>query len=297
LEAALLPFLEFVGMIVVVGVALTTVIQWIVRKHPRWRGPSAFVVAFGAAYAASLALDVFIGAFVGFYPFTPFTPPVWTWSGIAIALHSLARFASGGPSRWIQLPYLGIGGFAAMTGFLGPHKHSIAVGAPLILFALCSAFFSERATAQNKNVSARHIFPVGKYKLDAPVAGLSDLKEFSPTEYSALRHTFEGETVYDTPPVIFLGRSWQLQLGTVHGKIYKIASYLLLKDKQDANAAAMESLRYCTAELGKPVERGSGLFVWHASDGNVVLQTGELADDFCVNIFLTSKSVMTFKQK
>jgi hypothetical protein len=108
-------------------------------------------------------------------------------------------------------------------------------------------------------------------------------------------HMFEGETDYDMPPVIFLGRSWQLQLGTVHGKIYKIAPFLLLKDKQDADAAAMESLRYCTDELGKPPEQRSGFFVWHASDGNVVLQTAELADGFYVGLFLTSISVKSFK--
>lgn len=62
------------------------------------------------------------------------------------------------------------------------------------------------------------------------------------------------------PPVMFLGRAWQLQLGTVQGKIYKIAPYLLLKDKQDANAVAMESLQYCTAELGRPAEQRIGLF-------------------------------------
>ena len=96
---------------------------------------------------------------------------------------------------------------------------------------------------------------------------------------------------------MFLGRSWQLQLGTVHGKIYKIAPYLLLKDKQDANAAAMESLRYCTAELGKPAEERSGFFVWDASEGNVILQTAESADGFSVSLFLTSRSVKNFKKK
>jgi hypothetical protein len=172
---------------------------------------------------------------------------------------------------------------------MGPHRYNIAVGTPLILFALLSAFLSDRGS--------RHIFPIGEYKLDMPVAGFPGLKEFSPTEYSVLGRPFDGETDFDAPPVVFLGRSWQLQLGTVHGKIYKIAPYLLLKDKQDANAAAMESLRHCTAKLGKPSEQRSGFFVWDASDGNVVLQTAEVLDGFSVNMFLTSRSARTFTKK
>ena len=82
---------------------------------------------------------------------------------------------------------------------------------------------------------------------------------------------------------MFLGRAWQLQLGTVDGKIYKIAPYLLLKEKQDANAVAMESLRYCISNLGEPVEQRSAFFVWDALDGNVILQTAELADGFSVS--------------
>jgi len=292
----LFALLEFVAILSVGGTVLFAVLGWIKQNHPRWRDVSAFVVATGAAYAASFALDLFIGAYVGFYPFSPFTLPVFAWSGIAIALHRLAQFASVSP-RWIQLPYLGIGGIAVMAGLMGPHKFNIAVGTPLVLFALFSALLSARSAAQNKNISARHIFPIGQYKLDAPVAGLSDLKEFSATEYSVLGRPFEGETDYDTHPVVFLGRSWHLQLGTVHGRIYKIAPYLLLEDKQDADAAAIESLRYCTAELGNPSEQRSGFFVWDTSDGNVVLQIAELADGFSVSLFLTSRSVSAFKKK
>jgi hypothetical protein len=282
----LFAFVEFVVIMSVGGIALFAVLSWIRQHHPRWRNFSAFVVAAGAAYAASFALDLFVGACLGFYPFRPFTFPVFTWSGITIALHSLARYASVS-TRWIQVPYLGVGGIAAMAGILGPHRYNIVVGTPLILFALFPAFLSDK--------SSRHVFPIAEYKLDAPVAGFPGLKEFSPTEYTVLGSPFEGETDYNAPPVVFLGRHWQLQLGTVHGKIYKIAPYLLLKNKQDANEAAMETLRYCTTELGKPAEQRSGFFVWDASDGNVVLQTAESADGFSVSIFLTSRSVRTLK--
>lgn len=170
-----------------------------------------------------------------------------------------------------------------------PHWYSIVVGTPFILFAM----FAGRSS----DASADRIFPIGDYKLDEPVVGLSGLKEFTPTEYSVMGRRFEGETDYDAPSVMFLGRSWQLQLGTVHGKIYKIAPYLKLREKQDASTVAMECLRYCTVKLGKPAEQRTGFFVWDARDGNAILQTAELADGFGVSIFLTSSSVKNFKRK
>jgi hypothetical protein len=193
-----------------------------------------------------------------------------------------------------MLPYLGIGGLAVIAGFLGPHRYSIAVGSPLILFAFFCVLSTGTSTAQK---NSRHIFSIGEYKLDGPVAGFSGLEEFSPTEYSILGRPFEGETNYNAPPVTFLGRSWELQLATVDGNIYKIAPSLFLKRKQDADAVVLESLRYCTAELGKPTEKWTGFFIWHAADGNVVLQTAEVADGVSVSLFLTSRSVRNFKRK
>lgn len=138
----MLAFLEFVAIVIAGGITLSAALSWMKQKHPRWRDCAAFVVAGGAAYAASFALDMFIGAYVRVYSFSPFTIPVFTWSGIAVALHRFARSASV-TRRWMILPYLAIGGIAMMTGFLGPHKYNIAVGAPLVLFALFSFLSSK----------------------------------------------------------------------------------------------------------------------------------------------------------
>jgi len=107
---------------------------------------------------------------------------------------------------------------------------------------------------------------------------------------------FVGDRNYNAPAVMFLGRQWKLQLGTVHGKIYKIAPYILVKEKKEANVVAMDTLRFCTEKLGKPSEQKTGLFVWDTTDGNVVLQTAETAEGPAVNLFLTSKSVRKFKR-
>jgi len=82
-------------------------------------------------------------------------------------------------------------------------------------------------------------FPIGEYRLDASIDGLIGLVEFSPAEYAMMGRQFEGETNYNAPPVTFLGRPWKVMLGTVHGRIYKIAPYLEPATKQEANPIAV----------------------------------------------------------
>lgn len=292
----MVPFFEFAAVVALSGLALFVLLRWIRNTSPVWRNTAGFLVGLGAAYAGSFALDLFIGASVGFYPFQPLTIPVFTWSGIAIALHGFARFVSVS-RRWLNLPYFIVGGLATMTGILGSHKYSILVGVPLILFALVSLVSGRQVAAQTGSTPARSSFPIGQYKLDTSVDGLTGLTEFSTAEYAIMGRQFEGEKNYNGPPVMFLGRQWNLQLGTVHGKIYKIAPYLELKDKKEANVVAMEALRYCTDKLGKPSEQKTGLFIWNTSDGNVVLQTAETAEGLAVNLFITSRSVRNFKRR
>jgi len=140
-------------------------------------------------------------------------------------------------------------------------------------------------------------FPIGKYRIDASVDGLADLVEFSATEYAIMGRRFEGERNYNAPEVIFLGRQWKLLLGTVQGNIYKIAPYLELKTKQEANPIAMVTLRYCTEQLGKPSSQKTGLFIWDTIDGNVILQTADSADGLAINLFITSRAVQNFKPR
>jgi|SRR5579864_3514325 len=85
----------------------------------------------------------------------------------------------------------------------------------------------------------------GPYQLDGGVERFRELREFYSTEYSIVGKSFEGEIDFNAPKVEFLGRRWNLQLGTVHGRIYKMAPHLEFTDKQSAHEAAQEVLRYC----------------------------------------------------
>lgn len=292
----MLQFFEFLALVVFCSLGLFALLGWVRNKRPSWRNVTGFLVALGAAYAASFALDLFFGGLVGFYPFGPLTLPLFTWLGITIVLHALAQFVSVS-KRFVTLPYFIVGGIATMTGIVGSHRYSVLVGTPLILFALVCLGLAGQAASGTEGTPKRSAFPIGPYKLDAPVEGLTGLTEFSAVEYAIIRQQFEGEKNYNGPPVMFLGRQWRLQLGTVHGKIYKIAPYLEFKDKKEANTVAVETLRYLTEKLGKPSDQRTGLFVWDTSDGNVVLQTAEAAGGFAVNLFLTSRLVRNFKRK
>jgi len=139
-------------------------------------------------------------------------------------------------------------------------------------------------------------FPIGEYRLDASIDGLIGLVEFSPAEYAMMGRQFEGETNYNAPPVTFLGRPWKVMLGTVHGRIYKIAPYLEPATKQEANPIALEALRHCTGELGRPSSQKTGLFIWDTTDGNVILQTAETPAGLAINLFVTSHAVRGFRQ-
>lgn len=142
--------------------------------------------------------------------------------------------------------------------------------------------------------NVRGSFGIGAYRLDDSVEGFSDLMEFSPAEYAAMGRQFEGEKNYNAPPTLFLGRSWNVSLQSVNGRICKIAPYLVLPSKDQANPIAMDALRYCNEQLGQPVERKTGLFMWDATNGNVILQTGETSDGLVVGLFLTSRSIRNF---
>jgi len=91
---------------------------------------------------------------------------------------------------------------------------------------------------------------------------MTPLHEFSSSEYEDMGRQFVGEKIYHAPKIEFVGRPWNLTLGAVQGKLYKIAPFLELKDKTEASEAAFRALTFCNEQLGKPAEQRTGLFVW-----------------------------------
>ncbi len=129
------------------------------------------------------------------------------------------------------------------------------------------------------------------------IEGLTELVEFSPGEYATMGRQFEGEANYKAAPVAFLGREWELQLGTVHGLVYKIAPYLDFMTREQSAPIVREVLMYCTAELGTPSSVKGDLHIWDTSDGNVIVQDAETPAGVLISVFATSNAVRSFKRR
>ncbi len=254
----------------------------------------SLVIAAGAAYAFSFAIDLLIAGLIGVYPNTAFLPVV-TWSVISGTLLLAARAVVADRLRWLSLPYAAFGILATLGALVGTHLYSLGVAG--LLFVHAALVWKAGQQRASGNRGALHTsFPIGPYHLDAPVEGIAGLREFSSDEYAIMGRQFHGERNYNAPPVEFLGRQWSLMLGTVNGKIYKIAPFLEARSKSEANPIAMATLQFCTETLGKPTSQKTGLFIWDTADGNTILQTSETSGGLAINLFLTSRAVRGFRR-
>ncbi|MGA2468909.1 MAG: hypothetical protein ABSH06_31805, partial [Thermodesulfobacteriota bacterium] len=62
-------------------------------------------------------------------------------------------------------------------------------------------------------------FPIGPYRLDMQIVGLSGLREFTKIEYRAVTRQFKGERIYHALDVDFLDYHWKLMISVVNGKV------------------------------------------------------------------------------
>ena len=168
-------------------------------------------------------------------------------------------------------------------------KHICRTPATAAIALVCLFLVPKQFTDKKQaNSGISDSFTVGPYRLGDVIEDFTQLVEFSPAEYAQIEPKFKGEKDYNAPAVNFLGIMWAVQLRTVHGKIYKIAPYLLRATKYEANPIATNILRFCKDQLGVPAEQKTGWFVWDTSDGNVIFQTGEVNEGFSLALFLTS---------
>ena len=98
------------------------------------RAIAGFVLACGAAYSASCAIDLFLGSIFGIYPATAHIPVV-TWTITAWFIFLVARWLH--PKPVLTLPFALVGGLALLGAMVGPHpiNYGIAIG----MFVLAAA--------------------------------------------------------------------------------------------------------------------------------------------------------------
>lgn len=105
-------------------------------------------------------------------------------------------------------------------------------------------------SAQGKNApTASASLPIGKYRLDMPIEGLMGLTEFSRFEYATFGREFDGEKDYNAPSLEFLRRRWKVALGTVKGRVFKIALYFDTDSKETAVDASSDVMQLCQQRL------------------------------------------------
>jgi hypothetical protein len=137
-------------------------------------------------------------------------------------------------------------------------------------------------------------FPIGPYRLDMQIVGLSGLREFTKIEYRGVTRQFKGERIYYAPEVEYLGYHWKMMLNVVNGMVYEITAYIETKDKDLANSAAMNTFIYCKSQIGEPNKQRNEMFIWETADGDISFQTTQTTEGFGINLFLTSHTVHNF---
>ncbi len=138
--------------------------------------------------------------------------------------------------------------------------------------------------------------PIGEYRLGVLIQGVNGLTEFSRAQYAVIGRMFDGESDYNAPSVEFLKHRWNVSLGTVAGKVYKIGLYFN-PDGKDMVGALEDVRQYCQQHLGKPSEQHDSTFIWDTADGSVMLELVGTEIFHQINLFETSRAMSGFTLK
>jgi len=284
--------------IVALSLAANACLKALERSNRALLIAATFVVLAIGAYSASFVLDMLMSALLGELPADNVILPGTTWSIVSVcALMVGARRSV--PAAVRSLPFLIFGGLAmAATAF---HSRNIVTALVLILgglgYAWASGTVRQSPRAGSDRPSREGLppsFAIGRYRINAPASSWKDLVELTPGEYKFFARVFKNERTYEAPPATFLGRPWKVMLGTVDGRIYKVAAFVEFDDKPEAERVTSAAMHYCTSQLGKPAEEKPGLVTWDTRDGNVILQTASIMGTVTVNVFVTSSAVRSF---
>lgn len=134
------------------------------------------------------------------------------------------------------------------------------------------------------------------YRLDMKTDDLSSLTEISAAEKQALQLVveFRNERIYHAPPANFAASSWEIMLGTVNGKVYKISALLAVGTRNSRNATWGKVDAILRTHLGTPAASTKSMLTWDTEDGNVVVNHADAAGTYAVVITLTSRAVSSF---
>jgi len=130
-------------------------------------------------------------------------------------------------------------------------------------------------------------FEIGRYKLGMHTRDIVDLRELSREEYAIFQRQFKDEAIYHAPPTQFLGRLWNMQIGVIGERLWKLAASLEIEDQQNMVSLVHSAYVNCETRLGTPTEEEQGFQMWGKNDGNVILQVASVLDTYDVTLFVT----------
>ena len=140
----------------------------------------------------------------------------------------------------------------------------------------------------------------GKYLIDAPIAKIKGARSFSKAEQSGFEGTlginFKGQKFFHVPNVEFAGRSWDVVLGVVSAKVFKVSALVELSTEVEVKHTWASATRLISSKLGSPSEGQGDVLAWNCSDGNVIVnKSSGFSNAVCVT--LTSSIVRSLKRR
>jgi len=153
------------------------------------------------------------------------------------------------------------------------------------------------AYGQHDNVPRRFPAPsIGPYHLNMNTAEISKLVELSPAELKGFERgmEFKGERLYHVPPGRFAGSSWDVILGAVDNRVYKISALLVLDYREQQHHVWQNLKTLLDSQFGLPETPVPNVIIWDTLDGNVVMNLGDTDGKYAVVLTTTSSAVRNF---
>jgi hypothetical protein len=131
-------------------------------------------------------------------------------------------------------------------------------------------------------------FPLGNYRLDMLLQEVSGLRELTKQEYAVFGRASLQEVIYHATPVEFVGHSWNMMVGTIEGKIYRLAASLAFSGEEETTRFIENVYEKCEFFLGTPTEEERGCFIWDTETGKVIFQYAVIQETntFAANLFV-----------
>src|SRR5260370_40177333 len=122
---------------------------------------------------------------------------------------------------------------------------------------------------------------------------VAKIVELTPSERKALNLAveFKSERIYNAPPADFAGTSWEIILGAVDNRVYKVSAVLVLENHEQRDRMWRNLDGQFRTSLGTPAIASEDIITWDTEDGNVVMNRADTGAAHVVVLTLTSRAV------